>query len=135
LNRRRFFGQVFGKALVTVEQLAGKPHLRIPDLEEMADESLAKLIPVVREDAEIVLNEHGVKVGRPGGNPDLDLVGLETTDLVVFNLINGERTVAEISSDVANGLSCDEKEAFARVKALVLHLTKQGVCVPKNYAV
>ena len=26
---------MFGKALVTVEQLAGKPHLRIPDLEEM----------------------------------------------------------------------------------------------------
>jgi hypothetical protein len=135
LNRRRFFGQMFGKALVTVEQLAGKPHFRIPDLEKMADESLAKLIPVVGEDAEIVLNEHGVKVGRSGGNPDLDLFTLETSDLVVFNLINGERTVAEISSEVANGLNCDGKKAFIRVKALVLHLFKQGVCVPRNYAV
>jgi len=132
MERRDFFRSVLGDVAAFADELAGRPQFQISELWSLPDDALAKIIPAVHPQAEILVGADHVAARVPQNTEPVFLFGQEPTEAFVFNRFNGMTPIAEIADEVVGGFGETPERAFAIVKGLFLRLVRLRVCVPAN---
>lgn len=114
------------------EEMRGRPQLRLADIPKLPDATLAEIIPMVREDVRLDVNQRDVIAYPPERNESIVLFARDSIETVLFNRFDGRTAIRRIAAEAAATMSWSTDEGFARVKRLFLDLVERGVCVPSN---
>lgn len=131
-SRRLFLKSLVGQASVLLDEISGRPQLRLADLPQLSDEMLGEIKPLIIEGFEITVDDEYILARKPGQDEDVKLIATDRASLYVFNLFNGIWPIAEIASHLAEFMSWNEETSLGFTKELFLHLVSLGVCVPGN---
>jgi hypothetical protein len=134
-DRRTFFRALLQEAFVIRGSIKeGGQGGRLSALGSMPDEQIAHVRPVVSDDCEILVDQgHVCARYRPKEQPPIRLFSVEEEgNLTAFNMFNGEHTLGEIGSRLAQEKAWDESVAFEHVRDLFLTLVERAVCHPKD---
>lgn len=134
-SRRRFLPMLLREAIVTAGMLRGRPGFRLSDLGSLPDEQLATIRPVVNPAYEIRTENRVVSARDRRTGTALELFSLEDVATVaLFNLFDGQHTLAEAGEQLAQALALDEgpRQGFSLARDLFLSLAGKLVCVPKD---
>jgi len=130
-DRRWFFRRAVGEVAFLVDELAGRPHLRLNDLAGLPDATLAGIVPILMDGVRIELGDGRVQATLPGGTQALPLFDPTPEATLVFNRF-GHATLGEIAADLTRDLDWTESASFAHVKTFFLRMVTLGVCVPRD---
>lgn len=132
-NRRQFLPALLREALVTVGLLRGGQGARLADLGRLPDERLARLRPMINPACNIVIEEDQVWARHKKTGAVVRLFAIEEADrLAAFNHFNGEHTLAEVGTLLAEERDWDQAEGFALARDLFLELAGRLVCLPRD---
>lgn len=132
-GRRGFFRRLAGEGAALVDELQGRPQIRIDDLPKLPDAELAKQAPVIRDGITILPEEEQVGARLPGSEKTVILFPREPASLFIFNRLDGRTTLGQISRGLSAETGCTEEQSFAAVKALFFKLVRLRVCVSSNF--
>ncbi len=133
-TRRRFFPMLLQELAVTVDSAKGKPGFALGDMNDLPDDQLLGLIPIMNPEHKI-FTEKGFVYSRSQGKDDemiLKLFPITSENLAVFNRLNGQFTLGQIGEMVARDLKWEQPDAFAHTRKLFCLLVSARVCLPKN---
>jgi len=132
-TRRGFLPVLLREAIVTLGMLRGGEGCRLSELENLPDEQLAGIKPMVNPAFEI-----GVEAGhvlarykKTGATVPLFAVD-ETAALTAFNLFDGRHTLDEAGVHLADQMDWDKGAGFTYARDLFLQLVESLVCIPKD---
>jgi hypothetical protein len=133
VSRRDFLPALVREALVTLGMLRGGEGARLCELEDLPDEQLALVRPIVNPACEILIEEDWL-CGRYRGteNPRTCFSLEETENLAAFNLFSGQLSLGDIGRRLAEEMGWDEAKGFAHAKGLFLSLASKGICTPRD---
>lgn len=131
-SRRLFLKTLAGQASVLLDEISGRPQLRLVDLPELPDELLGQIKPLMLGGLDIIVDDEYVLANKPGQDGAIRLVATDRASLLVFNLFNGILPLADIAARLAETMSWDDERSFGFTRELFLHLVRLGVCVPDN---
>ncbi|MBI2877934.1 MAG: hypothetical protein HYY20_13745 [Candidatus Tectomicrobia bacterium] len=131
-SRRSFFKFLAGEVTAFFEELCGRPQLRLADLGQLPDETLAQIMPKVPPGVEILVTEGHIRARCPGKEEPIILFDRNPANTFVFNRFNGLTPLGGIGAELAATLSWDGEHGFAHARSLFLRLVRLGVCVPGN---
>lgn len=66
MNRRDFYKMLASQFVVFIDELRGKPQLRLDEIEKLPDSKLGKIIPKVLPKVEIIVSEKEICARLPG---------------------------------------------------------------------
>jgi hypothetical protein len=132
VTRRSLFLALAREAQVLAGTLRGGQGFSLANLVRLPDEQLARLIPAVSPACTIVVGDDAVWAERAGSGEAVRLFSLEVENTAAFNLFNGENTLGDAATLLAEQLAWDRPRAFAHLRALFLSLARQMVCLPTN---
>jgi hypothetical protein len=131
-SRRRLLPALFQEMVVIFGSLKGGQGHRLSDLDNLPDDQLAQIKPVVSPDYEVFV-EQGHVCGRlKGTQATLKLFPMQKEYLAVFNRFNGQHTLGEIGERLSQERGWEGTKGFAYAKDLFLALVRRLVCVPKD---
>jgi hypothetical protein len=134
--RRAFFRGIVGETAAWIEELQGRPQLRMVDVPRLPDEALARVTPVMNSERGSFVHERDVYVAEPGDAKRWRRVKELTPDASrVAREFDGRRTIAELAEHLrsgASGSAISYEIAFATVKSVFLDLLRAGLCHPAN---
>jgi hypothetical protein len=116
-----------------MEEFRGRRQLRLRDLHYLPDPVLGRVIPMVREDVEILVEGHEVRARFRGEETRVLLFDVEDpVNVFILNRFNGRTNIDETSADLACQMGRTAEEAFACVKQMFLRMVDLRVCAPSN---
>ncbi len=134
-DRRTFFRALLQEAFVIRGSIKeGGQGGRLSALGSMPDEQLAQVRPVVSDDCEILVDQgHVCARYKSKEQPPIRLFSVEEEgNRMAFNMFDGQHTLSEIDSRLAQEMGWDEPMAFTHVRDLFLTLVERAVCHPKD---
>lgn len=131
-SRRTFFRALFQEAVVIHGSLKGGEGYRLAELSNLPDHQLAEMKPTMNPDCEILVDQNYVCSRSKRTKATLKLFPIESENLLVFNMFNGQHDLEEIGNHLAQETGWDGNRAFAHAKDLFLVLVQHGVCYPKD---
>lgn len=133
-SRRTFFRALFQEAAVIRGSLKGKPGFRLSELGSLPDDELAQVKPMVHPQYEIFTDEGNVWARyKLKERAPLKLFSTEEREnLVPFTMFDGQHTLGEISSHLAQEMGWTQVRALAHVRDLFLSLVTPMICVPAD---
>ena len=115
------------------QELRGRPQLRLEDLGKLPDEKLGQVMPMVRPDYEVRIEDGAEVTARQReSGAVIRLFPLDSYKTAIFNMFDGMTPLAEIGRRLAASPDLEEDAAFSRAKRLFIALVDKGVCVPSN---
>ncbi|MGD1992836.1 MAG: hypothetical protein PVI59_06550 [Anaerolineae bacterium] len=134
MSRRAFFRAFLQEVHVVRGALKGKEGYRLADVNDLPDEQLARIKPVISEDYRIFIESGQVwaEYQRKKEDPVKLFAVEDEATLLTFNLFDGRHTLAEIGKQLARKMAWEEERAFAHTRAFFLSLVKRVIGVPKN---
>ena len=132
-TRRGFLPVLMREAVVTLGMMRGGLGCRLSDLQDLPDDQLSTLKPVVNPAFEIQVKDDNVQARykKTGATVHLFAVS-ETAALTSFNLFDGRHTLGEAGASVAKQMGWDSSAGFAYARDLFLQLVADLVCVPRD---
>jgi hypothetical protein len=120
------------EARVLSSTLKGGRSFALSGLDDLPDEELARLIPLVRPGFAIYVDgEHVVAQNEKTGDI-VDLGPSTKENVVALNHFDGQVNLGAVGRRLAHHMGWDEARGFAHVKDLFLSLVGRLVCVPLN---
>lgn len=132
MTRRSFLKACCDDLLATIQELQGRPQLKLSTLALLPDEALASLMPVMLHDVVITDSEGQIRAQSPRHATPVMLSATDPVSLLIFNSFNGRMSLAEIAARVQAETGWEAASAFQQARHLFLHLVEQQVCVPAN---
>lgn len=134
VSRRRFFRVVTGDFIVLFDELHGKPQLRLSELSDCPQHVLSRIKPILLPGAQAAVSKQQVttryeqvKTVVSVEHPD------QATKFLIDRIYDGQKTIGQLTSELAANMSWDEQQSFGCARDLFLKLVKAGVCIPSNY--
>ncbi len=122
---------MLGDTVALVEELTGRPQLRLADLWDLPDQTLMTLRPGFLPGVTVFAVD-GRMCGRPGQGDPADLYGLEDPETFVLSRFDGRSTLANIVDELVAGCRWEPGAAQALAKNVFLRLVRLGLCAPAN---
>ena len=85
-SRRNFFRQLMGRSMSLWEEARGRPQHAAHDLRSLPDDLLDQVVPRLRQECRIEVQEEQVLALGPAEGSCLVVCGLQDRILTVFNL-------------------------------------------------
>jgi hypothetical protein len=130
-SRRGFLRQLLPQAVDYCarlrEECQGRPQMLLSDLDAFPDSALRTVIPVFSREAAYRFDGSLLSVADPQTGEYLLCIAMTPEDSAVFELFDCGLTLDEIAHQVCVST---EEDAFPRVKALFLTLSRCAVCHP-----
>lgn len=129
-TRRKFFRQLCGETISQVDEIRGKPQLRLCELDQVPDHILREMIPVlnpsslyrIRDDRILVKNRHS-------GNWE-EFYRLDPSKTFIFSCFNGQHTLDDIAYKLEKRFNHNKETAFNCVKTLFIASARHFICYP-----
>ena len=131
-GRRGFFRLFAREGVAALDELRGRPQLRLADLPQLPDATLAQLAPAILEGVTVIPGDQQVSARPPASEKAIVLFPRDPVPVFIFNRFDGRTTLGEISQELSADRQWTEGQSFAAVKALFLRLVRLRVCVPGN---
>jgi hypothetical protein len=131
MRRRRFFRQFAGEGIAFLEELSGKPQLRLSGLSDLPDEPLFTLKPAFLPGV-TVFAEGTRMLGRRSGGDPVDLYGLDDPGTFVLSRFDGWSPLGEIAAELESARSWSAASARSLAREVFLRLVADGFCAPAN---
>jgi len=131
ISRRVLLSAIIETSSAISRKNDGERVANLADLGTCPDEELANIIPMIMVDAEISIKE-GVLCGKSSQTGEShQLFSVDSPAMNVFNQINGENSLTEISQNQAEIHDWNELYSFAYVRGVFLALVVAGLCTPR----
>ena len=98
-------------------------------LGSLPDDALAQIVPVVRPDCRITVEDGGVWVVLPEKEAPIHLFTWAPVPLAAFNKMNGETPLSRIGDELAQEMGWPSMRGFAYGRGVFLYLAQLRVCV------
>jgi hypothetical protein len=132
-TRRGFLPVLVREAIVTLGMMRGGLGCRLSELQDLSDEELSSIRPVVNPAFEIQVEDDRVLAYYKKTGAAVHLFTLsETPASHSFNLFDGCHTLGEAGDSLAGQMGWDRSTGFAYTRDLFLRLVADLVCVPKD---
>jgi len=132
-DRRAFFRVLFQEAAVFRGSVKGRGSgARLSELGSLPDEHLAQIRPVINPDSEVFTQEASVWSRSKKMGTVIQLFPTTRENMIVFDMFDGEHTLAEIAGRLAQEMGWDPAAAFAHTRELFLSLVQHVVCIPRD---
>jgi len=132
-SRRTFWRALFQEMLVASGVVHGGRECRLEDLGHLPDEALAKIRPIVHPACQIFVDDGDVWSRVRGKEEAVRLFRADdVASRVALGMFDGERTLGEIGTGLAEALDRDEEWGFRRARGLFLSLANRLICIPKD---
>ncbi len=131
MKRRRFFQAAVGDGLGFLEEIAGRPQLRLKDLWECPEERLLAVRPMFVAGATVFADRDRM-FGRRGRLEPVDLYGLDEPGTFVLCRFDGRSPLAGIADELSTARGWESARAEAYVKDVFLRLVVLGLCTPAH---
>lgn len=130
VSRRHLVPALVNDFLVTCESVDGRPAYKLADLGIWQDDQLSVLTPRVVKDCRITVEQGFVFGQPPSAKKPIKLFPLDSPATFAFNLIDGTRSLQEISDSLVAQTRWDSSRSFAYTRGLFLWLVLTCVCQP-----
>jgi hypothetical protein len=131
-GRRAFFRWLARESATKLDEMRGRPQMRLNELRALPIAELAVLEPGVLPGIQILPEATRVLARLPGRPEPVPLFTTEPMLLAIFNRFNGLMTIAEVAEAVCIEMGEPAEKAFGHTRGLFLHLAELGVCAPFN---
>jgi hypothetical protein len=131
INRRLFFRRTVRECLSFLEAVGGRPQFHIDDLWTMEKELLLAIIPGIRKGMAITVKGTEVFAQRGREGRFVHCFSIDPLNTAIFNLINGENTIAVIAEKIRLDCSGND-DCYELVRGFFLELVQRGICAPTN---
>jgi hypothetical protein len=131
-DRRFFFRQLARETVVWVEELCGRPSVKLTDLPSLPPEAIAALVPQICPGVQIVPEELQISARLPGATGMVVLFESGEANLMVFNGFNGMNTIEKVASDLSAATEWSRERSLDHVKEMFFRLVRLRVCAPAN---
>lgn len=131
-NRRTFFRRILTETIGLTEEIRGRQQLRLSELEELPDDQLGELVPVLRQAAFFRIEGNRLLIQTQSGGPFHEVFHLTARDLSIMDHMDGQTTLRQLSLKIAATFGFEHEKIYSRAKALFLALAKCGICRPAN---
>jgi|GEM_PF-2529698 len=128
LSRRQAFKQMFGEALVCFDEMRGRKHCSLSELEQLECEKFEKLIPVIDQDFKLSLDGNWLVGKEHDSSEELRFLELTLDKTTAFNLINGRNTIQEITRIFSEKMKWELEQSFKYIKNMILNLVNLRLC-------
>lgn len=132
LPRQSVFVALLDEISVFNGEASGGVGYKLTDLGSRSDEELYGLIPFILPGCRVHIEGRYVWGSPPDGSRSCRLFSLNSPALVVYNLINGENALSEITDALRKQTDWEEVRCFAYVRGVFLSLVTVGMARPKN---
>jgi hypothetical protein len=131
-NRRGFLRHFFVYALCLAEEVMGNPQMRLNDLDQMPEEVMRSVTPVLNPKFPWFLHENQILVKRNGQGCWETIYEMEGMDAHIFTYFGSGMTIDAISSRIKSTYALEAHAAYERVRELFLLLSKHMICLPEQ---
>ncbi|MFZ0800148.1 MAG: hypothetical protein WCA13_02340 [Terriglobales bacterium] len=131
-DRREFFRWLARESLVAFDELRGRPHLRLRDLNELPDAQMLASKPGILPEVEIIVEDCSILARLPQQADAVTLFSRDSIELAIFNRFNGTCTLAEAAESVGAESGTEPEEVLTATRILFLRMVALGVCAPVN---
>jgi hypothetical protein len=131
MERRWFFRRIAGEGLALIEELSGRPQLRLDDLGHVPDEAVFALKPMFVPGV-TVFADAGRMLGRRPGRDPVDLYALDDAGTFVLSRFDGWSPLGDVAAELVSARKWSEAEARALARDVFLRLVALGLCAPTN---
>ncbi|WP_310600607.1 PqqD family protein [Desulfobulbus sp.] len=129
-GRRVYLHSLLAGAVAAVDELRGKPHFRLDQLETLPETVLHGMVPVVHRDQRIRI-EDGWLLTQERGEADFGrCLRLDARQEYAVNRFDGQHALGGICELLAAEFGISRQTAAATVRQLFVALAQQGICHP-----
>jgi hypothetical protein len=121
-----------GTALTVFEEAAGRPQLALAELPALPLEELLPLVPGLRPELELTVEDDMVAARLRGGGELVRLFPATPDNTLIFNLIDGRTSLGQVAEAAAAAAGWSPEQAAAATRELFLQLVAAGACTPIN---
>ncbi len=131
-GRRGFLKSLAGSVIGSIEEIRGKPQMSLADLGQVPDDVIRIMVPVFNEFHPCRISDrHLYAINRKTGEEEMIRV-LDEAEQMVFDVLDGVRTIGEISRETARRFELDEDEAYRRTKSFFIYMAQRMICLPSQ---
>jgi len=130
VGRRAFFRQFFVDVIVGIDELRGRPHIKIDDIVQSPDSILKKVIPVLdtyrshRIEKRVIL-----KQDRKSGEFH-EAYSMNPHEEFFLRYFDGQHTLEKIARLGVTEFGLKNDDSYDSVKTLFCNLLKKRICQP-----
>ena len=128
--RRQFFRLLLSEAIGLVEEIKGKPQMRLSDLDQVPDDVMRQMAPVFNKDCLYRFDDNRLLIKPKETDEFQELYRFNAQEMSILQQFDKQVTLAEIGRRVAQEFGQNEERAYQQVKTLFLMLAKRGLCHP-----
>jgi hypothetical protein len=133
ISRRSFWRALLQEAFVASRALKGEGNYTLSELGNWSDERLARIKPVVHPLCEIYVDNGHVHGCHKDTGETVELFPVDRVeDRVTLGLFDGEHTLRQVGSRLAEALVWDEARAYGHAQDLFLWLAERMICIPRD---
>jgi len=129
-ERRKFFHKFLTETISFIEEINGRPQMRLSELKETPDEIIRTIVPKPNQHHHYYIEDGYVYKKKPELNMAEKIYELDPTEKYIIPLFDGKRSIEKISMYISNLLKLDYNESYKKVKNLFLFLTKFNLFHP-----
>jgi hypothetical protein len=132
IERRDLPRAVLAEAFVILEELRGRPQLRLSTLDDYPEQALKHIEPTVHMGVSFFRADEFIHAVREDGSEAVPLFRSTPVNLLLFSAFDGRTSLQCIADMCVAELGDPPELAFARTKHLFLELVRLGISVPAN---
>lgn len=133
VDRRGFFQNLLGEAVLLAEEVQGRPQLRLADLDKLPLDKLQEIMPTLTDGVTILIRDGEVWAQVAGERPTTRrLFDLTPQVKAVIDSFDGQRSIGEIAEALAHETAWPRQQTLEYVRETFLKLVHLGLCVPSN---
>ena len=131
-SRRRFFRLMLSEAIGFVEEIRGKPQMRLSELDQVSDEVLRHMCPVFNETSSYCIENNAILLNYQKNETSVEVCRLTPQELAMLRYFDGKHTLEEIGYRVAEEFGDGYEDVYQHVKAVFICLAKHFICFPAH---
>ncbi len=128
--RRGFFRLVFSEAVGLVEEVRGKPQMRLSELDKVPDHILRQMIPMFNEQSLYQIKNDRLLLKQKQTGTSQEIYRFTEQELFILHRFGKQGNLEMIGRRVAKTFGMEEEVAYQQVKSLFLMLAKRGIYIP-----
>jgi hypothetical protein len=131
-GRRNFFRNFLVCAASFVEEINGRPQMRLDELDKLPDEIVCHMVPVFNERHTCRI-EGNILFEEDKKNPaSLKVCDLDEIRMFIWHCIDGGNDIENIGRKIEERFGLEFDQAYEEAKSFFVFLAKRLICYPAS---
>lgn len=131
-SRRKFFGCFFAEIISAIEQVRGKPQMRLENMESLPDKVMAGITPVLKQSTSYRIVKDCLLIKNKENGSFKEVYRFNATEYYMLGFFDGYHTLKNIGVHLENRFGINPEESFEYVKSFFINMASYAVCHPAD---